>query len=292
MFHHRYVAALIAVGSALSGFSQQADAAVTVTVTSSNTARADIALGGTPSVPQYTGTLFLTFDQPIGLTAANLNITAQIVNPNDPALLARLPSGGQVSVPSTFPIIVSVNPVATSGFEFTNSALVELYTTKLSHTPNSLYRLYKSPAGGAFADITEDVIAGSIRCRSRTGGFSDFIIVADNRTAVNAANELFARLNARIDDDDIVPTTQAALELDIDEAYEEFLEGDYSDARQELDDLELRVQTASGVTIPNRWEAGGALNNAAGYLQSEASALDFYLRKLAAQEGGGEEEDD
>ena len=274
-------------------FAAPAEANTTVTITGPNTARADFALGGTPAAPLYTGTLFLTFDSPIGLTAQNLNITAQIVNPNDPALRARLSGGSAVNVPSNFPVMISVSPPAGSGFEFLNAAQVDLYTTKLSYTANSAYRLYKAPTGGMFFDLTEDVIPGSVRCRTRTGSFSDFIMVTDNRSALQAAEDKYAFLDARVDDDDIDPTTRATLQLDLDESYEEFLEGDYEDARAELDDLELRIDTAAGITVPNRWRALGDLDNVAGSVEGEAASLDFYLRKLAAEGGGeGEGEDD
>jgi hypothetical protein len=272
-----------------------AAANVTVTVTG-NVARADFALGGTPGVPQYAGTLFLTFDTPIGLTAQNLDITAQIVDPNDPALRARLPGPG-VTVPAAFPVLVSVNPPASGGFEFVNAAQVELYTHQLDYTVDSPYRLYKSPHGGALRDLTSDVLAGSIRCRSRTGGFSDFIIVADTRTPYQAVLDSYAALNAEIGDDGIEPLTRAALALDLDESYEEFLEGEYDDAREELDDLELRVGLQAGSTIANRWVAGGALDNDAGDIDGRAATLDFHLRRLIAAgggggEGGGEDDDD
>jgi hypothetical protein len=290
---HTLVMLLTGVGAMLPG---AAEAAVTVTVTGANTARADFALGGTPTNPQYTGTVFLTFESPIGLTAANLNISAQIISPTDPALQARLPGGGQVAVPAGYPVMISINPPTSGGFEFINTAKVELYTTTLSFNSAIPYRLYKAPPGGMFYDITEDVIAGSIRCRSRTGGFSDFIMVVDSRNLLEIIQDKFAFLEARAGDDDIDPLTSAALQLDIDESLEEFLEGDYEDARTELDDLELRVNTAAGVTIPNRWIAGGSLDNVAGSLEAEAIALDYALRQLIASGGGGggggEEEDD
>jgi hypothetical protein len=285
---------LLTVGGAM--LPGAAEAAVTVTVTGANTARADFALGGTPTSPQYTGTVFMTFESPIGLTAANLNVSAQIVSPSDPALLARLPGSGQVTVPSGFPVMISINPPASGGFEFINTAKVELYTTTLSFNAAIPYRLYKAPPGGMFYDITEDVVAGSIRCRSRTGGFSDFIMVVDSRSLLDIIEDKYAFLEARAGDDDIDPLTRTTLQLDLDESLEEFLEGDYEDARTELDDFELRVDTAAGVSIPNRWLAGGSLDNVAGSLESEATALDYALRQLIASGsgsgGGGEEEDD
>jgi hypothetical protein len=206
----RYPRAL-GLAAALLLCSAAAEAAVTVTVTGPSTARADFALGGTPAVPQYTGTLFLEFEAPIALTAANLGISAQIVNPSDPAFAARLPAGGQVTVSAGFPVMVSVDPPAAGGFEFINAARVELYTTRLSYTPNTPYRLYKASAGQPFYDLTEDVFAGSIRSRARTGGFSDFIILSDNRTPYQAVLDSYAALNGEVGDDGIDPLTRAAL---------------------------------------------------------------------------------
>lgn len=266
-----------------------ANAAVTVTVTGADTARADFALGGTPASPQYTGTVFMTFESPIGLTAANLNVTAQIVSPSSPVLLARLPGGGEVTVPSGFPVMISISPPAIGGFEFVNAAKVELYTTTLSFNAAIPYRLYKAPPGGMFSDITEDVVAGSIRSRARTGGFSDFMMVVDSRSLIDIIEDKYAFLEARIGDDDIAPLTGAALQQDLDESLEEFLEGDYEDARSELDDLEVRVASAAGEDIPNRWLAGGSLDNVAGSLESEAIALDYALRQLVASGSGDDD---
>lgn len=285
--HALALAVCTAAGLACTG---TADAGVVVTV-DGNVARAEIALGGTPANPQYRATMLLTFDSPVGLTADNLNITAQIVDPNDPALRARLSGGGQVTVPSGFPVLISVDPPAAGGFEFRNAAQVELYTTNLSYAANPSYRLYKAPTGGTFFDATEDALAGSIRCRGRTGSFSDFLMVSDNRSLLEAAQDKYAFLDARIDDDEIDPAVRAQLQLDLDESYEEFLEGDYEDAREELDDLELRVDAAAGITMPNRWRALDDLDNVAGSLEAEAVSLDFDLRRLAAG-GGGDDDDD
>lgn len=278
-----------ALGAAALAMPAAALAGVTVTITG-NQARADIVLPGVPGNPHYTGTLVLEFDSPLGLTAANLNVTAQVVDPGDPALRARLSGGALVQVPSAFPVMVSVRP--RGGLEFRNAVRVELYTSEYSYAAGSPFRLYKAPAGGTFFDLTEDVLAGSIRCRGRTGSFSDFLMVSDARTAREAAEDKFEFLDARVDDDDIAPAVRAQLQLDLDEAWEEFLEGDYEDARAELDDLELRVDAAAGVTVPNLWVAGDDLDNVAGSLEAEAASLDFQLRRLAAAGGGGGDDDD
>jgi hypothetical protein len=269
-----------------------AHANTVVTITSANSARADFALGGTPSNPLYTGTFYLTFEAPVALSVANLNISASIVSPTDPALTARLSGGSNVSIPNNFPVMISVSPPAAGGLEFINSAQVELYTTKLSMTDGQTYRLYKAPANGMFFDITRDVIAGSIRCRARTGGFSDFIMVVDNRSLTESAQDKYAFLAARLNDMAITATTRGLLQLDLDESLDEFLEGDYEDARAELDDLEQRIDVTAGINVPNRWIAGNTLDNIAGSVESEAATLDFYLRELIASEADDEGDDD
>lgn len=270
-------------------FAAPAAAEVVVTV-DGNAARADIALGGTPGNPQYTATMFLTFDAPVGLSAENLNITAQIVDPSDPALRARLPGGSLVSVPANFPVMISVSPPAAGGFEFLNAAQVDVYTTHLSHAANSPYRLYKAPAGGMFVDLSEDVIPGSIRIRSRTGGFSDFLMVSDLGSARAAAEDKYAFLDERVDDPDIAPATRVALQRDLDQSRRKFQSGDYAKARKELDDLERRVETQAGATVPNRWRAAGDLDNVAGSLEGVAASLDFNLRQLDSGDGDNEED--
>jgi hypothetical protein len=268
-----------------------ADAGVVVTI-DGNVARAEIDLGGTPQNPQYSATMFLTFDSPVGLTPENLNINAHIVDPDDPALRARLPGGGQVSVPAQFPVLISVSPPADGDFAFVNAAQVEVITDNLAYTPGTPYRLFKSPPGGMFSDLTESVASGSIRSRSRTGGFSDFMLVEDLRSAHEVAEDKYAFLQSRVNDDDIDPETRALLDLDLEDSFEEFQEGEYGDAREELDDLELRVDAGAGDTVPNVWRAARDLDNVAGSLEGEAASLDFHLRRLAGSGGGGGDEDD
>jgi len=282
----RAIACCLSIGLVIA---ESANAGVVVSV-EGNIARADIALGGTPENPQYTANVSFTFDSAIGLSAENLNITAQIIDPSDPALQARLPDGNLVSVPSNFPVLISVNPLLAGGFEFLGAAYVDIYTTNLSYTGNSPYRLYKASTGAMFTDLTEDVIPGSIRCRSRTGGFSDFLIVVDLRSPREAAEDKFAFLNARLLDAAIEPAARGAMQRDLEESYVEFLEGDYEDAREELDDLELRVTAVAGTALPNRWRAGGDLDNIAGSLESSAASLDFNLRQLEDEDEDEDEE--
>ncbi|MBV8202069.1 MAG: hypothetical protein JOZ15_15725, partial [Acidobacteria bacterium] len=56
----------------------------------------------TLDLPGISADLTLTFEQAVGLTAGNLGLSAQLVNPQDPNLLSRLPAGGLVTLPGAF----------------------------------------------------------------------------------------------------------------------------------------------------------------------------------------------
>lgn len=280
----------VAVAAALAG-SPDARAATVVTQTGLNTVRADYALPAADG-RVISGSFLLEFDATSGLTPAALNIQARIVDPADPALLARLPAGLPLSIPAAFPVMVSVSPLPGSGFEFTNAAQIEIYTKALLYSADSPYRVYKAPAGGAFADLTSGLLPGSMRMRVRTGSFSDFLVVRDDRGPLDAATATYARLAAGIADDDVPAATGALLQAGLDESFEEFLEGDYGDARDELDAFEQTIDAEAGVSLPNVWRAQRDLDNRAGELAALAQALDFHLARLAADADGGDEGDD
>ena len=271
-------------------FATAAGAATVVTQTGPNSVRADFSLTDAAG-KTYAGAFFLEFTSPIGLTPANLNVQARLVDPADPALQARLPIGGSVGVPAAFPVLVSVDPLLGSGFGFRDVASVEMYTKALPFSTGSQFRLVRSPKNGAFAEVTTDIQPGSIRMRARTGHFSDFLVVRDERSSAAVATDLYARLSAKLQDDDVPAGTASLLGVEIDHSFEEFLEGDYEDAREELDAFELIVGAESGVSLPNQWRAQRDLDNVAGTLAADALALDFLLQRLAA-EGSGSGDDD
>ncbi|HAI60104.1 MAG TPA: hypothetical protein DCM32_09540 [Xanthomonadaceae bacterium] len=263
-----------------------------VTQTGANAVRADFALP-TPDGRIVRGSFFLDFAESSGLTPANLNVRARLVDPADPALLARFPGAGAgLSVPEAFPVMVSVSPLPGSGFAFSDAVAAEMYTKALAFTADSPFRVLKAPAGGAFNDQTTGVIEGSVRIRVRTHSFSDFLVVADTRPAADAARAAYARLSAKLDDGDVPAATRGLLQIDLDESFEEFLEGDYEDARDELDAFELAVSAEAGVSLPNVWRAAGDLDNVAGALAADAQNLDFHLARLATAEGDDDEGDD
>ncbi|AXK73542.1 hypothetical protein DWG18_03885 [Lysobacter sp. TY2-98] len=221
----------------------------------------------------------LTFDSPHALTAANLGISAQTVSLTDPQLLARLP-GTLASLDSSFPLMVTVEPPA-GGLSFDRTVKVEIHTHALAYTYGSSYRLFKAPLGGAFRDITTEVAQGSVRARGTTGGFSQFLVLADVRRTGDVVDDKLERLRLRIA---TLPATEAApLEVQRAAAAQAVADARYDDALGALDALAARVDDRAGTAIPNTWLAGGSGNNAAGDLLAGVATAKFsiaYLRNF------------
>lgn len=219
--------------------------------------------------------LSLTFDQPKNLSLAALGIGLQLVNPLDPAFRARLPANAS-DLAVALPLVIRVEPPANKGLEFRNAVEVELHTHLLPFSVASPLRLYKSPQGGPFHDITGDIQSGSVRVRGHTGGFSDFLIVIDLNPIAEAAEDKYAYLDARVLDVSNA-TLRSQLQLDLLTSRTAFDLGDYPAARVAIDDFATRVQANAGTLIPNRWRAQRDLDNVAGELLSEAGSLRFTL---------------
>ncbi|WP_133499647.1 DUF6689 family protein [Cognatilysobacter terrigena] len=221
----------------------------------------------------------LTFDSPHGLTPANLGISAQSVSLSDPQLLARLP-GSLASLDSAFPLLVTVEPPA-GGLSFDRTVKVEIHTHALAYTYGSSYRLFKAPLGGAFRDITTEVAQGSVRARGTTGGFSQFLILADVRRTGDVVDEKLERLRTRIA---TLPASEAApLEAQRATAAQAVADARYDDALAALDALAARVDARADTAIPDTWLAGGGGNNTAGELLAGVATAKFsiaYLRNL------------
>ena len=124
--------------------------------------------------------LTLTFEDSAGLDSTSLDVSAELVDPMDPQLAARLPTG--LFIPARFPVLMCIAPNAagspvTSGVAFS----LELGSCDLRFTANTPLRLLKAPAGGAFQDVTETLGVGSLRLGASGGRFSEFLIAADLR---------------------------------------------------------------------------------------------------------------
>ena len=221
----------------------------------------------------------LTFDDATGLSAQNLGVTAQLVSPIDAALLSRLP-GTLASIQNAFPLLLTIEPPA-GGLSFERVVRVEVHTHALPYTYGSSFRLFKAPLGGAFRDITTEVAQGSVRARGTTGGFSQFLVLADVRRSADVVAEKLGRLQARIA---LLPATEAApLEAFRAAAAAAVADGRYDDAFGHLDALSARVSARAGSHIPQVWTAGGGSQNHAGELLAGVATAKFsvaYLRNF------------
>ena len=264
--------AVLALASLSVCVASPALAGVTVT-TSGNTATAVVELPGLASTE-----LLLAFENPQNLSAANLGISARVVTLTE--LAARLPSTDLLSLPATFPVMISVAPPALGGLSFTGAADVEIHTHALTFTPNNLFRIYKASAGGTFHDITEGVHEGSVRTAGRTGGFSDFLILVDTGAEEDKAEDQYAYLAARLTSSAISTAARNALQADLAASLDEYEEGDPESAAALLDAFDATVEDYAGNGVPNVWRSARDLDNIAGDLLSETSALRYSLSRV------------
>jgi hypothetical protein len=239
---------------------------------SGNELTARIDLGG-----GLAADLTVTFESVVGLNANALALTATTVNPKDLSFLSRLPSG--VSVPSGFPVVVKIEPTASSALSFEGVYKLSLYTHNLTLQANSPLRLYRAPQGAAFGDMTGSLQAGSVRAGGSGPGFSEFLIAADTRSVDSVINGKFDALGAQL-------SANAAA---IDDAVEADLQQWLSQARAAYDTGALvaaidgiaafgdEVKKQSGAAIPNVWRANGGPTNVAGLLRAGADTLKFSL---------------
>lgn len=276
-----------------------------VVVTGGNTAVADISL--TDGINVYTATVTITFDTPVNLTADELNLTAQLV---DPSIAARLPSpcpqllGGCVAVDSAFPLLVTIEPLNLpwlfrSEFEstdtlpgnlsFLNTYEIEVETIDLPCTAVAVgdscastpYRLFKAPIDGSFTDYTDDVLKGSVRSRGRDGAFSQFLVAKDTRTSLVVAFAKVAALDTRILAASLNSTLQSdllTLVVDIDMIL--LTSSDYAAAITDVDQLIVEIQAHAGIDIANRWSSDHTLINDAGEMLGLAQTLRYTLVRL------------
>ncbi len=221
----------------------------------------------------------LTFDDATGLTAGNLGVAAQLVPLTDASLLTRLP-GTLASLPDALPLLVTIEPPA-GGLSFEGVVKVEVHTHALPYTYGSSFRLFKAPLGGAFRDITTEVAQGSVRARGTTGGFSQFLVLADVRPTGTVVAEKLGRLQSRIA---LLPPIEAMpLEARRAAAANAVAEARYDDALSHLDALAARVSARAGAYIPQAWTAGGGSQNHAGELLAGVATAKFsvaYLRNF------------
>lgn len=245
--------------------------AVLDTVIDGDSVRADIAVGGASA------TLSLRFENVVGLTAANLNISANLIDPLAADLAARLGSG--VSVPAAFPLVVRIEPPASGGLSFSGVVSIELYTHDLQYTVGSPLRLYSAPLGGAFTDITTSLGSGSIRSGGSKPNFSEFVIAADLRPLGTAIDAKYSQLAALMTQHAgaMAPELFAELQSLRSASAQGYADGALVAAITYLEAFAEKVKANSGSGIPDVWRSSRDVTNVAGALRSAAATLRFSL---------------
>ena len=230
----------------------------------------------TVSVPGgYSADVTLSFEDVTGLSVASLGASAQLIDPSDPALLARLPA----SVTPALQMLLRIEPPLTGPLSFRGIATLEVHTHNLQYTPTTPLRLFHAPVGGPFEDMTAGMGAGSYRARGTSGGFSEFLIVSDVRPVDQVITAKFDDLEDFLDEySGSMPASLASnLSAILTTAEADFARGALGDAIRGVDSFQALVEQNSGTSVPNVWRSARDLENAAGYLRAGAKTLRFSL---------------
>lgn len=231
-----------------------------------------------------TADLTITFEQAEGLSAESIGLSAILVNPTDPQLLARLQDA---LIPAAFPMLLRIQPPAAGGLSFNGVTTIELHTHLLPFTLNTPLRLFAATEGGRFQDITASVGMGSYRCRGRKGDFSEFLILVDLRRVNRVIAQKLDRLDQLLADHEAqiaapVFGELTALAADIRSKHSA---GQTQAAITRTEQFVALVETHSGADIPDVWRAAQDVDNVAGRLRAAGETLRFSLI-LKSQQGG------
>ena len=233
-----------------------------------------VAQVGLPSSPLAEVTL--TFDDVGNLSAENLGITARLVSLDDTALLSRLP-GNLIQLDAALPLLVTIQPPVAGGLNFRRTGRYELHTHLLPYAIGSNLRVFKAPLGGDFRDTTEEIAPGSVRARSRYGGFSQFLVAADLRPTSTVVADKIGWLRKRVST--LPAAEQPAFAAQLDAVAAAVARQDYASALAATDAVAARAQERAGPALTDTWRAGGA-DNQAGDLIAGAATLRFSLGYL------------
>ena len=225
--------------------------------------------------------LVVEFENSIGLSAANLDISATLVTPTANTVLNRL-SSTDISVLPTFPVIISISPKADSGFGFEGLASVEIYTKAVDYNAAMPARQFRSHANGEFEDITTMVSAGSIRARGTTGSFSDFMILLDERSSEQMLDATFAQLNQLVNQNsDLITSVLAtSIQTSLNALQSALFTTDYAAALVVTDNLISLTENASNEQMSTVWRSSGDLVNMQGELLTRLKTLRYSLRVM------------
>jgi hypothetical protein len=301
-FRWRYWSGCVVAGVLSLALAAAASAQVVVTV-DGDTANATISLTGNNGVT-YDADVTIMFDSPQNLTPLSLNLTAELVDPDD--INARLRNDGLgnsncllgllncPTVDPDFPVMITVEPLDlpwlfASGFDggtggsgvlsFLNTYQIDVHTHDLTYTDNSTYRLYKAPVEGDFHDVTNDVMPGSVRVRGRGGDFSQFVVASDPRDGLTVSLQKILELNVRI----LAAALSDGLRLDLLgllAQVDALILVDVVGALAALDDLIDLIDANAGTNIANIWTAHRDVVNDAGQMSELAETLRFSMTRI------------
>jgi hypothetical protein len=238
-----------------------------------NQATAEIALPGGLGAD-----LTLTFDNAVGLSAASLGLSAEVVDPLAGGLAGRLP-GSLVSLPGAFPVLVRVQPEENSPLSFSGVYQLSLHTHNLQFAAGCPLRIFHASAGGPFTDVTSTIGTGSYRGGATGGSFSEFLIVADARPLTGVIADKFAALESLLAGSASAISPEALSQLDAlaDGARAAYDQNRLADAIEQLELFADLVKSASGGAIPDVWRPTGDVTNVAGLLRAAAATLRFSI---------------
>jgi hypothetical protein len=224
-----------------------------------------------------TADLAITFENVVGLNPGSLALTATAVNPGDLSLLSRLGPG--VSIPAGFPVVVRIDPSASSALSFEGVYNLSIHTHNLTLGANSPLRLYRGPNGGAFGDMTGSLQAGSVRAGGSGPGFSEFLIAVDTQAIDSVIAGKFDAVQSQLSANwSAIPAAVASdLQTRLNQARTAYSSGSLAAAIDGVGGFANEVKAQSGSAIPNVWRANGGPVNAAGLLRSAADTLKFSL---------------
>jgi hypothetical protein len=234
--------------------------------------------------------LTITFEDVEGLTPTSLDVSAELVSPLDFAILSRLPAG--VSIPQSFPVLVTIEPSASSLLSFSGTYHISLYTHNLQLNPAVPLSLFKAPRTDPFSppspfgDITVSEGRGSYRAGGSGGDFSEFLIVVDNRPINAVINGKFDALQASLTEHSgsIPASVLNSLFSLLTQARTLYNLGLPIAAIFKLKAFSLLVEATSGIAIPDVWQANDpSIINVAGLLRTAADTLIFSIDRKTGQ---------
>jgi hypothetical protein len=224
--------------------------------------------------------LTLQFENAVGLTKESLGLSAELIDITSLDFIERLSDKINITPAAAFPMMITIEPKANSGFSFSGLASVDIHTHNLEYTAGTPLRFFKAPLNGEFKDITMTMGSGSYRARGSTGRFSQFVILADLRNPLVVVEQKIGDLQSALNEFSplINAVVYSDLLKDVNEINQLILTQDYNSASNKLNVFNQRINDNCGVNIPDVWRSSRDIRNVAGELMAYAKTLRFSLR--------------